>query len=392
MNKITKIAAVVAVLMASSSAYSATWVADARGNAMGNTGVATADFVVAPFYNPALTAVYRDRNNNVGILFPAFNINARDSDESLSTIDDIQSLVDNFNDAVNSSDYASIDASTVSELNDQLDDLSNNKALGVTAGLGVAVGLPIQSLSVNLFSRAYLELIADVTMGDYSTGSSDAETLQNRLDSATVDLIAFGYSEVGISFAKMHSIGGQVFSFGVSPKVQTLKTYKQTVTVEEFEVDDYDQSEESKNAFNLDLGAVWLKDNYRAGIVIKDLFKQEIQTYDKLDSYTLEPQVTISGGFVSEYFSAAVDADLTEQERFSTDDDNTQFLRFGIEGNAWGWAQLRGGYEVDMAGTLDNSVTAGIGLSPFNVVSLDVAGSYAGDNQFGAAANLEFTF
>jgi len=388
MNNYTKVAAVVAGLMTSSLAYSATWVADARGNAMGNTGVTTADFVVAPFYNPALTAVYANENN-IGLLLPAINVNARDPDDSFTTIDDTQTLIDEFNDEV---DASSVDPSTIDELNVLLDDLSDDGALGVTAGVGAAIALPIKSVSVNLFTRAYMELIADVTLGEYATGSNDAETLQNRLDNAEVDLIAFGYNEVGLSFAKQHVIGSQLFSFGVSPKIQNMKTYKDTVDVEDFDVDDYDQSETSKSAFNLDLGAVWLKDNYRAGIVVKDVFKQEIDTYDNLDSYTLEPQVVVSGAYVSEYFTAAVDADLTEQERFSTSEDNTQFIRFGLEGNAWGWAQLRAGYEMDMAGTLDNSITAGIGISPFDMISLDIGGSYAGENQLGAAANLEFTF
>ncbi|CSB39989.1 TraF protein [Vibrio cholerae] len=67
-------------------------------------------------------------------------------------------------------------------------------------------------------------------------------------------------------------------------------------------------------------------------------------------------------------------------------------MRFGVEGNAWGWAQLRAGYEVDLQNSLDNSVSVGLGVSPWDVVSLDLAGSYAGDNQFGLSANLAFTF
>jgi hypothetical protein len=73
-------------------------------------------------------------------------------------------------------------------------------------------------------------------------------------------------------------------------------------------------------------------------------------------------------------------------------DDDTQFLRFGVEGNAWGWAQLRAGYEMDLQDTLDNSITAGIGISPFDLISIDVAGAYTGENQMGASVDLAFTF
>ncbi len=53
-----KLSIAVALSVASSSAFAATTVADGRGNGMGNTGVTTADYVLAPFYNPALTAVH----------------------------------------------------------------------------------------------------------------------------------------------------------------------------------------------------------------------------------------------------------------------------------------------------------------------------------------------
>ncbi len=395
MCKLSKMAAVVAGTLVSSSVFAANWIADARGNAMGNTGVTTADFVAAPFYNPALTAVYRDEDD-FGLLLPAVNINARDPDDSLTTVDDIQSLVDELDQY--DADPSSADPSVIDRLNEKLDALSDDQPLGVTAGLGLAVAVPIKTLSVNLFSRSYLELLVDQDIDSLnSTGSSiqaQYDDLKSRLSSSYVDLLAFGYTEFGLAFAKQFNIYNQQISFGISPKLQKLATYKQHVTVEDFDVEDYDQSKTTKNAFNLDLGAVWLKDSYRAGIAVKDLFKQEIETADVsgVDSYTLEPQVTVSAGYVAEFFSAGVDVDLTEQERFSTGDDNTQFARIGVEGNAWGWAQLRAGYEIDMAGTLDNSITAGIGISPFDVVSLDIAASYAGANQAGGSVNLEFTF
>lgn len=140
------------------------------------------------------------------------------------------------------------------------------------------------------------------------------------------------------------------------------------------------------------MGAVWLIDQYRVGIVAKDLFAKDIQTQNRNNTYKLDTQIVVSGSYVSDFFIAAVDLALTKQRRFNGDNDDTQFMRFGVEGNAWGWAQLRAGYEVDLQNSLDNSVSVGLGVSPWDVVSLDLAGSYAGDNQFGLSANLAFTF
>ncbi|ENC9835765.1 conjugal transfer protein TraF [Vibrio fluvialis] len=367
------------------SAYAANGVADARGNAMGNTGVTTSDYLLAPFYNPALTAVYRDRDS-VGLLVPALGANVRDSDESLSTIDDLQSSIDQF-------EAAGAGAATqenINQLNGYLDDLADDKPFAVSGGAGIAVALPMNAVSLNFFARGYAEILADSTIAA-NTGNT-ASDVETRYQNSYVNMLAFGYSEYGVAVAKLFTLQGQQIAIGITPKIQELRTYKEVVTVKDFDLSDYDQSKTSKNAFNLDIGAVWLIDNFRAGIAAKDLISQEIKTYDDQSSYTLDPQVTVSGGYVTDFLALAIDWDLTKQKRFKGVDDDTQFLRFGVEGNAWGWAQLRAGYEIDLESTLDNSITAGLGISPGDLVSVDLAANYAGNYQYGLSANLAFTF
>ncbi|ELV8683728.1 conjugal transfer protein TraF [Vibrio fluvialis] len=367
------------------SAYAANGVADARGNAMGNTGVTTSDYLLAPFYNPALTAVYRDRDS-VGLLVPALGANIRDSDESLSTIDDLQSSIDQF-------EAAGAGAATqenINQLNGYLDDLADDKPFAVSGGAGIAVALPMNAVSLNFFARGYAEILADSTIAA-NTGNT-ASDVETRYQNSYVNMLAFGYSEYGVAVAKLFTLQGQQIAIGITPKIQELRTYKEVVTVQDFDLSDYDQSKTSKNAFNLDIGAVWLIDNFRAGIAAKDLISQEIKTYDDQSSYTLDPQVTVSGGYVTDFLALAIDWDLTKQKRFKGVDDDTQFLRFGVEGNAWGWAQLRAGYEIDLESTLDNSITAGLGISPGDLVSVDLAANYAGNYQYGLSANLAFTF
>ncbi|USD34232.1 MULTISPECIES: conjugal transfer protein TraF [Vibrio] len=375
---IKKLVAVVSGLI-SLAANAATVVPDGRGNGMGNTGVTTADYVLAPFYNPALVAVYRD-SDTVGILFPGIGARIRDTDKTLETVDDLQDVIKQFE--ANPSTPGIEDT-----INSYLDQLSDDKPLGVNGGVVASIALPLNSLSTNLFLRGYADVIANTDI------SNDSDT-QTRYENSRVDTIAFGYSEFGVAIAKRLTIAGQDVSLGISPKFQTMRTYKQVLTVENFDLDDYDQSETKDDAFNLDLGAVWFYQQFRAGFAVKDLFSQKIDTLNigGVSTYKLDTQVTVSGAYALDYFVATVDWDLTKQERFTDRNDDTQFLRFGIEGNAMGWAQLRVGYEVDLEDTLDNSITAGIGISPGDIVSLDLAGSYAGDNQYGLSGNLSFTF
>ncbi len=386
MNIQTKSTLAVVMAMAfSSSAFASNLLMDARGAGMGNTGVSTADYLLAPYYNPALTAVYR-KNDSFGILLPSIGLRAEDKDESLKTIDDLQDSIEQF-------ERAGVGAATqenVDQLNRYLDQLADDKPLAVTAGIGIAVALPLDAVSLNFFTRGYAEVIAKANVAVKSGNS--ANEVKTRYESSDVDLTAFGYTEVGLAVGKQVVLGGQTVALGVTPKVQQLRTYQDNASVKSFDLDDYDKSEVKDNAFNLDMGAVWLIDQYRVGIVAKDLFAKDIQTQNRNNTYKLDTQIAVSGSYVSDFFIAAVDLDLTKQRRFNGENDDTQFMRFGVEGNVWGWAQLRAGYEVDLQNSLDNSVSVGLGVSPWDVVSFDLAGSYAGDNQFGLSANLAFTF
>ncbi|ODS04247.1 conjugal transfer protein TraF [Vibrio scophthalmi] len=373
--KKTTLAVVCALGTISTSSIAATQMADARSNGMGNTGVVSADYLLAPFHNPALGALHRD-NDDVGILFPAFGVTAHDQDETIQTIDDAQDLFADISNG-SSSDTAALDK--------LLDDLAGNAPVAVTAGLNFAVAIPTRTLSVNLFGGGYTEVIA-------ATDVSDLSDAEDRYNDSTFKMVAFGVTEVGLSFAKSFELGGQNIAFGISPKYQNLLTYSQEGNIDNFDLDDYDKSERSKTAFNVDLGMAWHSGPLRAGLAMKNLFSQEIDTEIGGYTYELNPQATIGLGYAGEYLAASVDFDLTKQKRFKELNDDTQFLRFGVEGNAWGWAQLRAGYEMDLEDTLDDSITAGIGISPFDAVSFDIAGSYAGENQFGASANLAFTF
>ncbi|MEG3753605.1 conjugal transfer protein TraF [Psychromonas arctica] len=374
MSKKSLLALAILSSLAVSNVHASNKIADARGNAMGNTGVASADYLTAPFYNPALAANYRD-HDDFGV-FIGIDVAASDKDDAISELDDLQDNIDELNDS-NSTDTTAIDAN--------LAELDGSQPVQVSAGTSIAIALPTKVVSSNLFVRGYAEIIAQTDITD-------------EYQTSNVDFVAFGYVEAGLTFAQQYTIAGQQFSFGITPKYQQMRTYAQIVTVEDFDLDDYDESETSESAFNFDLGAVWYVDNFRTAIAVKDLIDQEIDVIDTSGaingSYHLDTQVTVAVAYSADYFVAAIDADLTKQKRFEgigTDDD-TQFIRFGVEGNAWGWAQLRAGYEIDLEETLDNSITAGIGFSPFDLVSLDIAGSYAGENQAGVSANLALTF
>ena len=313
MRKIT-LAAAGALFVLSPHAFSAPYAADARSHGMGNTGVVSADYLTAPLHNPALGALYRE-NDDIGLLIPAVGVNIHDEDEALSAVDDAQDLYDSIQGIPTPANEA--------ELNRLLDQLDKSVPVVINGGLSLAIAIPTRYMSVNLFSTGYVEILAAPDISD-STNTAD------RYLNSAVNLAAFGNVEYGIALSRAYTIGEQQFAFGITPKYQQLKTYTQRTTLDDFDIEDYDKSEVSKNTFNMDLGVAWYHNAFRAGLSLKDVFEQDIET--KLGNYTYEltPQATVGIGYVGNYVALSLDADLTKQKRFKELDDDTQFIRVGI--------------------------------------------------------------
>ena len=73
-------------------------------------------------------------------------------------------------------------------------------------------------------------------------------------------------------------------------------------------------------------------------------------------------------------------------------EDDLQMMAVGAEWDLWQWAQLRAGYRHDLKDNLDDALSAGLGISPGDLFHLDLAGTYAGNNQFGGVVQTSFTF
>ncbi|EDQ7809982.1 TPA: conjugal transfer protein TraF, partial [Shigella sonnei] len=108
-------------------------------------------------------------------------------------------------------------------------------------------------------------------------------------------------------------------------------------------------------------------------------------------TFKVRPQATAGVSWHNDLFTTALDVDLTPASGF-TSDSKRQFASVGAEFNAWKWAQLRAGYRQNMASNSGSAFTAGVGISPFDVVHIDVSGLVGTDHDYGAMAQLQFTF
>ncbi|MGF1767474.1 conjugal transfer protein TraF [Enterovibrio makurazakiensis] len=380
--------------LVSASSFAANYSIDTRIDAMGGAGTAASSYLTAGFHNPALVALEPDAA--FGILLPVIGIQYRDPDELVDGLEDFGGVFDQFENDPTNSDNRTAAANALGNL--------ENKLAYLSGGFGGAIAVPTSTISGNFFVKGYTEAIVmpEVEASDVTNINDNSQIpgVDYNLDSKG-RVLAFGVVDVGLALAGNIEFAGQRIALGVTPKSQKYYTYHYEVAVDNFDVDDWDSdaNRTEESAFNIDLGAAWQSGPFRLGFAAKNLIEKDIKTvvYTRDYTYTIGPLYTVGGAFVTHLLTVAVDIDLNEQKRFSATSgpaikDNTQLIRLGAEFDAWGWAQVRGGYIEDLEDTLDGTLTMGLGLSPFNTVHFDLAAQFSDNNSYGGSAQLSFTF
>ncbi|TOG21551.1 conjugal transfer protein TraF [Vibrio parahaemolyticus] len=328
-------------------ASAATYAIEARSDAMGGVGTVSASYLTAPFFNPALTAIYR-RNDDAGMIIPSFGISYDDQYDLIDEIERISKLTD------------------VDEIKKSMDAIDGKK-MDFDLGGVVAVGIPNKFLSATVYGKLYTESFVQPNV---DTSGVDP------LTDSYVQGVSIGVAEAGVSLAKYTNF-------------------------KNFDTKDLREHETAETMFNLDAGALWFFGPYRLGISAKNLIGRDVKTKsfqyntDTIQSYeySMRPVYTVGAGIVADYFTMSVDYDLNEEKRFSSFDDNTQMIRAGFEIDILRQMALRGGYMKNLARSNDEgTITAGIGLSPLNLIELDIAARYTNENAMGASINFLATY
>lgn len=391
------------------SAQAAVNGADARSVAMGGTGVASANYLTASFYNPALVAHY-NQTDDFGVLLPAVGISIHDPDDLNQKVEDFQDVNDDLEMAINNSGGSPVSDSLINEWKAALMAMDEGK-LKADISIGAAVAVPNRHLSMSLFTQAQIVSLAQANIDPDDLAGVDGSNPPD-LDNLQSDVlgIAGGIVDVGLTMGKSFelptvSLPEQKVSVGISPKIQQLIAVSFQNTVSQFDNSDFEFENEYQDdtAFNLDIGLAYQPiPTVTLGFSGRNLFKQELETNTpdspagqpgKFTSKTLlvEPKYTLGAAYSNSWFTAAADVDLTEQKYFKEFDLATQYARLGMELNGWDWVQFRAGYSLSLTDAAEDTMSAGIGLSPFGVVAVDLALQYGQDNNYGAALQFGFT-
>lgn len=404
--------AVVALLMANQTGAANTW-SEARSDAMGGTGVASASYGSGVLINPALLAKAKP-DDDITVIFPTIGAQISDKDNLRDRIDDLSDDINRYRNALKniplrdlfipgSPGYRQV-SSAAGSLADQLESLKG-KTANAKGGGGIAISIPNDVLTVAFVAKASAR--ARVSS---SIAQSDIDQLR-RVEAVPASILGVdpqsfqskGYgraaivSDYGVAVARQFELGGVPVSLGVTPKLQKTWLYNYTTSVYQFNSDDINSSRyrNEDTGFNVDAGlAADLTDSWTVGLSGQNLFSRDIDTrvIDGVrDTYQISPLVTAGLAWHNDLLTLSADGDLTQTKGFKSED-NAQYVGVGAEVRPLNWLAVRAGYRADIKGHDSNVFTAGVGFAPFNRVHVDLMGLYGQDETWGAGAQLTMRF
>lgn len=202
---------------------------------------------------------------------------------------------------------------------------------------------------------------------------------------SNVQIVAVGVTEIGLTFSREFEVLGENVSFGITPKLQTIKTFNYVASVDDDDIEEEDitDTEQDFSSFNLDAGAAYQfgsSNQWQVGIVAKNLISKEYETESNANTITGEVTKTkisldtqFRGGVshTTDWTVIAIDVDLMENDPVAFEEP-TQYAAIGAELDLFDTLQLRAGYRTNLSVSDASIASIGLGLSPFGV-HLDIA-------------------
>lgn len=375
---------------------------EARNDAMGGTGVASANYGSGVLINPALLAKAKP-DDDITLIVPTIGAQISDKDDLRSKIDDISDEIDNYRQVLSTINLSQISAAA-GDLANQLSSLKGKTANG-KAGAGLAVSVPNDTLNVAFVAKANARarVSSYIDQGDIDLLRSIQSNPLNAATATPQDLKSKGYgraaivSDYGVAIARQFDIGGVPVSLGITPKLQQTWLYNYTTSIYNFSSDDINSSRyrNDDTGFNVDAGlAADFGDNWTVGLSGQNLFSRDIDTKEVdgvRDTYQIRPLVTAGVAWHTDMVTLSADGDLTETKGFKSED-TSQYVGVGAEVRPLDWLAVRAGYRADVKNNDSNVFTGGVGFAPFNRVHVDLMGLYGENQTWGAGAQLSVTF
>lgn len=213
--------------------------------------------------------------------------------------------------------------------------------------------------------------------GVYVSGELQASAIDGLGEASSITILGANIMELGISAAREVTYFGQTFSVGVTPKLQALQIFEDTIDLNNADILDpsnFRQNLTTAVSGNLDIGLAknWyniLHGQVRAGLVVKDLIPQTFESSSGRELH-LAPKARFGIAHDTRFSTLAFDLDLTENEPLGYGV-TSRYIGLGAELDAFNWVKVRAGYRNNLSVDDSHVVTTGLGFTPFGV-GLDV--------------------
>lgn len=161
-SMITRCVSLALLVSAAPSVNAATNWMEARGDAMGGTGVASAHYGTAALSNPALLTT-SGPTDDFSLVLPSVGARVSDPDKTVDKADDVKDLWDRFDSAVANQSGVSESAAA---LKSKLQDLKNTHANG-QVGASVIATVPNQTLPFAVVVKSWGTVSVDGKVSDH---------------------------------------------------------------------------------------------------------------------------------------------------------------------------------------------------------------------------------
>jgi len=360
-----------------------------RSIGMGGAGVANASGSMAGYYNPALL-IKKDYkvevSLGVGAGFREYKLldpvdDLANKYELEDTLDKIASRAPT--PGANRADGT--DKKAIGIIN-TLKDMSsgNDFEFKITSGFGIqaskwAVGVYVlgDMGASAIINPNYLELIVkkddnyfkyDPNSDTYSTSnkqeyetSSVEYAVDNNID--YIDVKGILLAQLPISGA--YKVNENV-SVGASLSFIQATTYKNSLKVDDDDVDDsLDENTKKSSNFGIDVGVLYEKDKFRAGLVGKYLNSPKFKFYDG-EKIKVKPQIRAGVAYdLKDWLTFAMDLDITKNKSVMSDITGVkyQYIGGGFDIHPTSWFSVRAGIMNNLDDSNEGVIyTAGLGF------------------------------
>jgi len=351
---------------------------DARSVGMGNVSVATGGITTAALSNPGMLSV-NENKDDYALLLPALGVQVIDDGNVVDLVDEFQAIGT---------------PTTLPEAQRQRDILIELEDASLIAAV-----IPNAAFVVSGDSFTWgISLRGD---GIVSAGLDNLTDVDPIGPNPDADVIALGVSiiEIGIPMGTEFSFAGMQLSLGVTPKYVQIDAIEYNESIRTATLEDIqDAGSEDLGSFTtVDAGAVLsVIDTFRVGFVAKNLIEETKYTTGLNNGGTptavnIETQYRIGAAFDGGFFTLAADMDLNERNPIGFENPSKSFS-VGAEFDAFSIAQLRAGYQKNMASGATDPDLLSVGVGFWLGFNLDVAVVVGEDSSFGAFIQSGFHF